>query len=100
MKTEDPLNKRHWKRVYELAEKESNKPINLIQKLADAIEKKGLKIQFGLEQQGHIPTIEKMLDDFGTASSAYIWGKIGKEIGWEPLTAALHYCEYLRKQRK
>lgn len=72
----------------------------LIQKLADAIEQKGLKVQFGLEQQGHIPTIEKMLTEFGSARSEYIWRKIGKEIGWEYTTAAFHYIEYLREKAK
>jgi hypothetical protein len=70
----------------------------LIQKLADAIEQKGLKVQFGLEQQGHIPTIEKMLAEFGSARSEYIWKKIGKAIGWEYTTAAFYYIEYLRRK--
>lgn len=72
----------------------------LIQHLADAIEKKDLKIQFGLEQQGHIKTIEKMLTEFGSARSEYIWEKIGKEIGWDYKTAAFYYIEYLREQIK
>lgn len=72
----------------------------LIEKLADALEKKGLKITFGLEQQGHIPTIEKMLDEFGSARSEYVWEKIGKEIGWCHKTAAFWYCEYLRGKLK
>jgi len=69
-----------------------------IQYLADAIEKKGAKIKFGLEQQGHIQTIEKMLNEFGSAKSEYIWEKIGKEIGWCPRTASLYYLEYLRNK--
>jgi hypothetical protein len=70
-----------------------------IKYLADAIEKKGAKIAFGLEQQGHIPTIEKMLNEFGSAKSEYIWEKIGKEIGWCPRTASLYYLEYLRNKK-
>jgi hypothetical protein len=68
----------------------------LIQHLADAIEKKNLKIVFGLEAQGHIPIIEKILDEIG--SNEYAWEKIGKEIGWCPQTAAYHYISYLRRK--
>jgi hypothetical protein len=70
----------------------------LIEKLAEAIEKKGLKITFGLEQQGHIETIERILDEFG--SNQYAWEKIGKEISWDSNTAAFHYIKYLRKEEK
>ena len=77
-----------------------NKPLPpLIQKLADGINKKGLKISFGLEQQGHIATIERMLNEFGSATSEYVWEKIGKEIGWSPNTAACYYIEYLRTKQ-
>jgi hypothetical protein len=80
---------------------EINKPLPpAIQRLADAMEKKGVKIKFGLEQQGHIDTIEKMLDEFGSATSEYIWEKIGKEIGWCHKTAAFYYIEYLRSKGK
>ncbi len=67
-----------------------------IQYLADAIEKKGLKMSFGLEQQGHISTIEKIIDDLGC--NEYAWEKIGKEIGWCPNTASHHYIKYLREK--
>ena len=66
----------------------------------DGIEKKGLKVLFGLEQQGHIATIEKILNEFGSATSEYVWEKIGKEIGWCPNAAARRYIEYLRDTRK
>ena len=55
-----------------------------------------VKVKFGLEQQGHIPTIEKMLLEWGR-SDYYIWQKIGKEIGWCPLTACSWYLEYVRR---
>lgn len=78
---------------------EKKKLPDLIQNLANAIEQKGLKIQFGLEQQGHIATIEKMLEEFGSATSEHIWEKIGKAIGWDGKTAAFYYIEYLRKNK-
>ncbi len=83
-----------------LPEERKRKPLSApIQHLADAIEKKGLQIKFGLEQQGHIPTIERTLDEF-KRSSQYVWEKIGKEIGWDPNTACYYYIDYLRKQMK
>lgn len=68
--------------------------------LDNAIEAKGLTVQFGLEQQGHIPTIEKMLDEFGSARSEYVWQRIGQAIGWDYKTAAFWYIEYLRNINK
>lgn len=70
----------------------------LIQALADGIEKKGLKIAFGLEQQGHIPTIERILGELG--SNDYAWEKIGKEIGWCHKTACQYYVKYLQNKIK
>ena len=54
-----------------------------------------VKIVFGLEQQKHIETIERILSELG--SNEYAWEKIGKEIGWCPKTACYHYVSYLRK---
>ena len=48
---------------------------------------------FGLESQGHIPTIEKMLAENKT------WDEIGKTIGWHSPTAQEHYERYLKKKR-
>lgn len=45
-------------------------------------------VVFGLEAQGHIPTIERMLDEQKT------WDEIGKEIGWCPRTAMEHYYSW------
>lgn len=53
--------------------------------LAEIMKDSGLKIRFGLEQQGHMPTIRRMLD----AGSA--WGEIGAAIGWDPKTAMLWF---------
>lgn len=57
---------------------------------------KNVKVVFGLEAQGHIPTIEAILDDLG--SNDYAWEKIGKEIGWCDKTARNHYITYLIKK--
>lgn len=51
-----------------------------------------MKIAWGLEAQGHIPTIEEMLDH-GSG-----WDDIARSIGWEPDTARRHYHAYLQKR--
>nr|WP_293837756.1 hypothetical protein [uncultured Arsenicibacter sp.] len=51
------------------------------------------RVKFGLESQGHIPTIQAMLAVYG--SSAEAWELIGRKIGWAPLTACAHYVAYL-----
>lgn len=77
-----------------------------IKYLADKIEEKGMKVLFGLEAQGHIPTIEKILDRWNNNDDGIevdmtyakcVWDEIGKEIGWCPFTAALSYFEYKNK---
>ena len=50
------------------------------------------RIVFGLVNQGHIPTIEKLL------SEGKQWSEIGKAIGWCPTTAKEHYERYLSKK--
>lgn len=78
----------------------------LIKHLAEAIDKKGMAVKFGLEAQGHIPTIEAELkrwsEDAGTdmAYNIHVWEAIGKKIGWHPFSAALAYFEFLNKQKK
>ena len=76
-------------------------------------EKKGLKIVFGLEAQGHIPTIESELKrwneefrkdypeekDHDMSYCKAVWKGIGKKIGWCPFTTALSYFEYLHKKQ-
>lgn len=56
------------------------------------------KIQFGLEQQGHIPHIEKRLKQLG-GFHYHAWVGIAKEINWEPLTAACYYYKYLEEKQ-
>lgn len=70
----------------------------LIEKLANAISEKKLTVKFGLEQQGHIPTIERILNELG--SNEYAWQTIGKEIGWCHKTAAYWYIDYLRNHQQ
>lgn len=72
----------------------------LIDDLVNDLENKNAKVQFGLERQGHIPTIERILSEFGGATSKYAWKKIGEEIGWDANTAAFYYVEYLRGKLK
>jgi len=90
--------------------KEENKLTPLIQHLVDRLEEKNLKIAFGLEAQGHIPTIERMIKEFNAPSdtnpdgedishSLYLWDKIAKEIGWDAKTAMAYYIRYLRNKK-
>lgn len=46
---------------------------------------------FGIEAQGHIPTIERMLRE-GAA-----WSEISQAIGWDRDAAAQHYLWYLQR---
>lgn len=50
------------------------------------------KVVFGLKNQGHIPTIEKML------AEGKQWDDIGLAIHWCPITAREHYERYLHSQ--
>lgn len=83
--------------------KKEQKPLPpLLQKLVEKIEEKGLRPVVGLEQQGHIPAIEKRLKEAeinGTSEST-IWYIIGEEIGWVPKQAYISYQEYLRSKKK
>jgi hypothetical protein len=51
-------------------------------------------VVFGLQRQGHIPTIEKMLKEGAT------WEEIGKEIGWCAETAKEHYIWFILKKKE
>lgn len=75
--------------------------------LVNAMSNKGVKVVFGLEAQGHLPTIKRILDKWNEPTienqvdmtySKHVWEEIGKEIGWCPFTAALSYFEILNKQ--
>ncbi|SAK99016.1 hypothetical protein AWB77_05920 [Caballeronia fortuita] len=46
------------------------------------------QVQIGLVTQGHIPTIECMLE------GGALWHDIGRAINWDPATAAQHYARY------
>ena len=70
------------------------------------VENKSLKIALGLEAQGHLPTIEKILNkwnqnDMGVdmTYTRHVWVEIGDAIGWDSLTAALSYFEHLNRQK-
>ena len=70
----------------------------VIQHIENAIENKGFKVRFGLEQQGHISTIEAMLEEFGNHEDS--WKRIGEKIGWEYKTAMCWYIGYLKDEIK
>lgn len=72
----------------------------------------GVKMVFGLEAQGHIPTIEAIIkrwedsykeqypeEPLSMMYSKHVWEEIGKKIGWCSFTAALHYFEYLDSKK-
>ena len=73
-----------------------------------------VKIVFGLEAQGHIPTIEAIIKRWNDGYimqfpnekpvnmmySKSVWNEIGDKIGWCPFTAALYYFEYLNENNK
>ena len=44
-----------------------------------------MPVVFGLKNQGHIPTVEKMLKEGKS------WGEIGKALNWDGETARQHY---------
>lgn len=58
-----------------------NKVDELVQLLKDC----GVQIKIGLRQQGHLPTVERMLAEGAT------WDEIGKAIGWHGPTAKEWY---------
>jgi hypothetical protein len=60
--------------------------------LDQIIKECGLRVAFGLRNQGHIPTIEKMLEEGKT------WEEIGRAIRWDPFTAQQHYTWYLEDE--
>lgn len=45
----------------------------------------GLQVKFGLRQQGHLPTIKRMLEECKS------WEEIGRAISWDPTTAEEWY---------
>lgn len=72
-----------------------NEPTEPVKKLAQAIDKAGAKVTFGLQPR-EFSIINKHLSKFdGAKYSNQVWKDIGKEIGWEPLTAALYYFRHV-----
>jgi hypothetical protein len=77
-------------------------------------EKKDLKVVFGLEAQGHIPTIQAEIKRWNDlyrnqypneppldmSYTKHVWDGVGKIIGWCPFTAALSYFEWLNENTK
>jgi hypothetical protein len=52
------------------------------------------QLLIGLVTQGHIPTVELMLE------GGAMWQDIGRAINWDPATAAEHYANYAFAQLK
>ena len=77
--------------------------------LGEQLDMSGMKVVFGLEAQGHIPTIQKEIKRWNDAYkeqfpdeepldmtySKHVWDGIGNMIGWCPFAAALSYLEWL-----
>ena len=77
----------------------------------DEIIKSNVKVVFGLEAQGHIPTIQAEIkrwndsfkEDYPDSKNVdmiyekHVWENIGKMIGWCPFTASLDYFKWLHK---
>jgi len=57
----------------------------LIDEIWSAITARGRGVAFGLQAQGHLTTIERMLGE------GRDWKEIGQAIGWCPETAQRHY---------
>lgn len=87
----------------------NDKQENPIDKLADEIASKGVKVTFGI-QPHHIERIESEIERWDNMSdpkfdlpkgyvkyAAHFWESRGREFGWQPLTLALYYFEYLDK---
>ncbi|CAM1357638.1 hypothetical protein [Tenacibaculum halocynthiae] len=75
--------------------------------MKDLVKAMEVKVVFGLEAQGHLPTIKKILDKWNEPRienqvdmtyCKHVWEEIGKEIGWCPFTAALSYFQIKNKQ--
>lgn len=65
-----------------------------VPKLADVLDDARVKVCIGLEQQGHILTVEKMLAEGKT------WEEIGEVIGWYGPTAEEWYGLYLKAREE
>lgn len=92
----------------------TEKIITSIDQLFSDMEKKGMKVVFGLEAQSHIPKIQAEIKRWNESYkqqfpneppldmiySKHVWDGIGKIIGWCPFTAALSYFEWMQNNKK
>jgi hypothetical protein len=58
---------------------------DLTKRLVELLGDADVRVEIGLRQQGHMPTVERML---GEGKS---WDEIGKAIGWHGPTVAEWY---------
>ena len=56
-----------------------------IKMLCDLLRESGVRVAFGLTQQGHMQTVDAML------AAGQSWDEIGKAIGWCPEAAERYY---------
>jgi hypothetical protein len=77
---------RHMKlyEVEQLVEQQLRLP-DPVAELGRLLEQSGAKLQVGLRQQGHIPTVERML------AEGKSWDDIGRAIGWHGPTVKKWY---------
>jgi hypothetical protein len=59
-------------------------------RLCDLLDEAGATVKFGLRQQGHVPTVERML------AAGATWPEIGRAIGWDGKAAQEWYERYER----
>ena len=65
-----------------------------IAELGKLLQDAGATVKFGLRAQGHLPTIERMLDEGAS------WHAIGRAIGWSKHAACEYYTIHLREDAK
>jgi hypothetical protein len=63
---------------------------DLVRRLAALLEEVGATPKFGLRQQGHVPTVERML------AAGATWPEIGRAIGWSAKAAQEWYERFER----
>ena len=61
-----------------------------------------VRVVFGLEAQGHIPIVERMLKNWHPCpfdqNTFAVWDEIGKEIGWLGYAVCQDYIAYLKRK--
>lgn len=62
--------------------------MDIAAELGKLLDEAGATVKFGLRQQGHVPTVERMLRERKT------WAEIGEAIGWDGNTAAEWYYRF------